>query len=832
MIKLYRIISGLAILLMLSVISLAQNMERMQMGAGQFKSMAIGKIYGKVLNSSTKEPVEFATVTLTLIIKDSVINGALVKGNGNFSMNKIPFGKYRLKIQFIGFKSLMQNVTVTPQTIEQDLGDIQLELDPKMLKEVNIVGRNSVVAMYIDKRVYSPEKDLSVAGGTGIDVMKNIPGISVDVDGNVSLRNSAPVIFVDGRPTTLTLEQIPADQIEKVEIITNPSAKYDAATTGGILNIILKKNTKPGYNGMVGAGVGTGNRYNFNGNLNIKEEPFNLSLSYSLNSRGNKNDGLTNRTNLLNKETISYFNQTNISEMFNLMNFIRLGLDYNVTNRSTLSFSQNWMIGSFEITDEQNFTSSDAAKKTTSKGNRYTDQNSGWRSSTSQILLRYNFPKQGKELTSDFTYNLSSNFNESKFETYSYLNDGTALPGFPNYQKNSGKGTNDVATYQIDYVNPLSDSSKLELGFRSNYKLSNSLLNVFQRDVLTEYMLDSALSNKFDITDITNAAYLNYSSKIKSILFQLGLRVEQTYFIGKSPGKLESVEIMYPSGFDNLYKAFFPSIYFSRPFDNKDELQLNFSRKINRPGYMQVMPYIMFSDKQSYRIGNPTLAPEFINVVELNYNKLFTNASLFSSVFLKNYDGIITNYIYPLQTDSSILVSTYVNGDNSLAYGYEGTYKQSLMKKLDVTFNGNIFYSTINATYAGSLIKNSGSTWTAKTILSYKLPLQLMAQINGTYEAPRIIPQGKTYAVYYADISLAKEFGKKLSFNITLSDVFDTKKWGALYSDNTFIQEYYRRRDTRFLKFSFNYRFGEMDISLFKKKSQKRGDMPGGMEEF
>lgn len=202
---------------------------------------AISRIYGKVVDSDTRKPVEFATVTLFALRKDSIIGGALVQQNGDFNLEKLPFGKYRLKINFIGYKTLEQTVEITPQKMEQDLGNFSLKIDAALLSTVEVEAEKATVIMSIDRKVYNVDKDISARGGTGLDVMKNLPGVSVDAEGNVNLRNGSPTVFIDGRPSTITLEQIPSDQIERVEIITNPSAKFDASTTGGILNVVLKR---------------------------------------------------------------------------------------------------------------------------------------------------------------------------------------------------------------------------------------------------------------------------------------------------------------------------------------------------------------------------------------------------------------------------------------------------------------------------------------------------------------------------------------------------------------------------------------------------------------
>ena len=319
-------------------------------GAPGGKMPSIAHLYGKVLDASTKEPVEFASVALLWFDKDSAVAGCLVKSNGDFSLDNLSFGAFRLRISFIGYKTIEQKMFINMQNIDKDLGNIMLAPDAELLKDVVVTEDKATMQMSIDRKVYNVDKDISTRGGTGLDAVKNIPSVTVDADGNVSLRNNSVQIYVDGRPTTLTLQQIPSDQIDRVEIITNPSVKFDAATTGGILNVILKKNSKPGYNGVIMGGIGTNDRYNGMANLNIKQGKFNVFGMYNYNTQTNFNDGFTNRnsitlpspdpfTHAINK----YYNQTDTSRMKNTFQFARAGVDFYINNRNTLIFSGNYV---------------------------------------------------------------------------------------------------------------------------------------------------------------------------------------------------------------------------------------------------------------------------------------------------------------------------------------------------------------------------------------------------------------------------------------------------------------------------------------------------------
>ncbi len=815
--------------------SLVTKAQMPGMGGGSMGNMKnmkdpkLGRIYGKVLDSKTNQPVEYASIQVLWFSKDSLLGGALVKENGDFSVDGLPsFGQVRVKIKFIGYKDYLQKVyIVPPDKIDQDLGDIKLSVDDKLLSEVDVIAKKSAVVLSIDKRTYNVDKDLSVKGGTAIDVMKNIPGLTVDADGNVQLRNQSPMIYVDGRPTTLTLQQIPADQIDRVEIITNPSVKFDASTTGGVLNVIMKKNNKPGYNGMLMLYAGTGDRLGGMGNINIKEGgKWNFSLMYSYNQATNITKGYTRRKQLNNDLTTGYFNQDNNTRMMNMFNFGRLGIDYSIDNRNTISLNGMVVGGQFKTTDSQNYEILDSSATQRLYGDRVNNQKAAFQNYNAQILYKKTFPKVGKELTVDANYNYTDSRNGYLFSTSTKLN--PSITDVPNsYQKNVGYSNANQYIFQTDYVNPISDTKKFEAGIKSYYKRSLSSNNTSVATGSEDtYQKDSIMSNRYVIDDMINAAYVNYSAKtFWDIGYQAGLRFEQSYYKGDITDKKQSFSYNYPSGSNDILKSLFPALYFSKKLKKSQEVQINFSRKINRPNFFQLMPFVMFADKQNYRIGNPQLKPEFKNIAEANYNKLFSKGSYLASGYFRYEEQPITDVAYPSQGDPNVLVNTSINGDNSVRYGLENTFKYTLFKNFDWTINANIFYIYIKGIVVQDqpVVKAEGYAYNAKTTLSYKFPKQFTLQVNGNYESPKILLLGVAKEIYSMDISLNKMIGTKWIFNATLSDVFNTRRMGTHYETPYYIQDLSRRRESRYFRLTVTYLFGKMDASIFKRGKQMKG---------
>ena len=783
-----------------------------------------GRVYGKLIDSKTKKPIEYASVIVLWFNKDSLLGGALTKKNGEFSIDNLPaMGGFRFKATLIGYKTYETKFYIQlPNKIEQDLGNINFEIDEKLLNEVEVTVKKNNLVMSIDKRIYNVDNDISVKGGTAVDVMKNVPGVTVDADGNAQLRNQSPMIFIDGRPSNLTLQQIPADQIDRIEVITNPSVKFDASSTGGILNIVMKKNLKPGYNGMLMGYAGSSDRYGGMLNLNVKEGKWNLTSMYSYNQAINNTIGYTDRTQLDSiQKTLGYYRQDNVVRQLNAFNFGKIGLDYNINNRNTISINGMLMGGLYSTNDKQDYNILDKNKSQLFYGKRTNDQAAEFQNYNSQLYYKKIFPKVGQEFTGDFNYNYTNSKNNYLFNTESYI------PTDTTFQKNNGTTNANQFVLQLDYINPINETKKFEAGIKSYFKNSVSINDTKNAKITPDnYIYDSVMSNHYIIDDMINAAYINYNSKtILGISYQAGLRFEQSYYKGTIKNKNQSFSYNYPSMAEDLLKSIFPGIYFSKKLVKNQEIQVNFSRKIQRPNFFQLMPFIMFADKQNYRIGNPQLKPEFKNIAEINYNNIFTNGSYLGSCYFRYEEQPITDVAYPSLSDPTVLVNTTVNGKNSIRYGLEHTFKYTLFKNLDATVNLNAFYIYLNGIVVPTEpeVTTKGYAYNSKATLSYRFPKQLTLQVNGNYESPRILLLGYSLPVYSMDVSINKMVGTKWVINATLSDAFNTRRMGTNFQTPYYIQELSRRRESRYVRLTLTYIFGKMDASIFKRAKQMKG---------
>jgi len=881
MIKVYpRYILPVLLFLMLASFAMAQDesdVPRMR-GSGR-QAPAIGHFYGRIVDAKTHKGIDGASVQLVMSVnnpvtktmRDSIVRGMITGKNGDFSFTNLSLaGAYQLNITAIGYKivnekagfSLNPGKRSDPEqrisAAEKDLGNIKIEVDPETLSQVVVTGSRPLMQLGIDRKIYNVEKDISAQGGTAVDIMKNIPSLAVDIDGNVTFRNSPPTIFVDGRPTTLTLDQIPSDAIESVEIISNPGAKYDASGgTSGILNVVLKKNRKAGYNGNVRAGVDKRGGYNLGANINIKQGKLNFFASGNFRERKTISPGTTDRRTFLSDPGFRLIQEDN-----NVNNgyfvFGRAGVDWLLDNRNTLTFSGTLVHGSFKPVTNSNMTLDslyNSGYSNSSFTQRYSTTNNSFNNKQASVSYKHTFPKAGEEWSADLNYSDGTNSNFNQTTSNMFLTKDGPLNSIYRQQQD-GSGTNEHITAQTDYTNPINDNTKLEAGARISARNVISLNNGSIINDEGKQILQPLLSSNYDYHDRVIAGYVTYSSKIGRLGYQLGLRVESSNYHGKSAyaikdaanaGSLKDTL----GNFSNNYPiSLFPSFYLSYKINDQDEIQFNYTRRVDRPNFFQLFPYTDYSDSLNLDKGNPDLKPQFTHSLELNYQKTYQgNNSFLATLYYKYTSNLITRYqskeINPI-TDSLVLINTFINASSSYVGGLELIGRNSITPWWDLTSNINVFTSKI---FTADSIQTAPAnySWFAKLNSSFKLPANFTLQISGNYTSKTVLPpggsagqgggrgwgptvsgnaQGYSKPTGSVDASLKFEFLKNKAANITVSidDIFKTRKSDVFINSTYSNQEMYRIRDPQFFRIQFHYRFGKFDTSLFKRKNNRDGD--------
>lgn len=817
-----------------------QNVEQVQ------RQVKYGRIYGKVVDAKTNKGLEAASVQVYISTvnnlsgkeTDSLVGGMLSRSNGDFNFDNIPLlDTFRFIISAVGYKPIEHNVFVDPRSaiLEKDLGNLKIQQDAAYLSAVTVTAQRPGLEMGIDRKVFNVEKNLTATGGTAIDVMKGIPSVTVDVEGNVLLRNNTPQIFVDGRPTILTLEQIPADHIERIELITNPSARFDAASTGGIINVVLKKNKKLGLNGIVSAGAGFPDIRNGNLTLNLREGKVNVFASGNYNHAGGRATGQTLRENRQNGIVQNYFNQNSTSERTREFSSVRFGLDFFMDNRNTLTLSQNFVKGVFGGEEYQDQEYLNKNRQLDRKGERFSDNQASFNRSNTQFVFTHKFTKPGQQLTADVTYNHGKGSDRSNILNTYFYPDGREYK-LPDRVTNTGANKNDQITAQVDFINPRGDDSKFEAGLRTFINNFNSNFNAFSIDAAGSSR-KLPLSNNYKYRELINALYATYSNKIDKFSYQVGLRAEHSKFTGELPDSAQKFGYEYPESFKGLFDALFPSVFITRQIGDGEDIQINYTRRIRRPDFWRLNPFIDINDPVNLRQGNPNLRPEFTNSFEFNYNKKYEKGSFLGVLFYRNNQGDITQYSDTISAvqyqqlnnaaiDPNAILNTFINAQSTNSLGAELTLQHTLAKNFDIVPTIQMQYQKVNAVIDQLDLSNEGFTYEAKLITNYKIETKrsklfnnLGFQLIGEYESWEVLPQGKRKPQYSLDAALRKDFLKnnKASLTFSVNDVFNSNRFGTIYDTETFYQDSYRRRNVRSFRLSFSYRFGKADFKLLRR---------------
>lgn len=819
-------------------------------------------IRGKVVDTSNNKPLEGAVVQLTSVpntpdyATDRFFSKTIIADkNGNFEFNNVPFAiNYNLVVSVIGYSSYTRTLQFNAPR-EDENKNLVRELDPVALVQeahsladvVVTAVTNPPMQFNIDRKVYNVEKNITAQGGTAVDVMKNIPSLSVDVNGNVQMRNSSPQILVDGRPTILTLDQIAADDIQSIELITNPSAKFDASSAGGIINIVLKKNKRVGFNGMASAGAGTPGVLNGNLSLNLRQNKINLFATGNYNRSGGNTTGETYRENKMDGKTTDYFTQHSDNSRSRKFNSVRFGADYFIDSKTTLSFTQGFVSGRFgsdETQDQKFFDSSFTLNHT---GIRTSNGTGSFDRSNSRLSFDRSFNRSDNKLTADISYNKGKRSNASLIYNDYFNLDGSAYQP-QSVVRNDGSGTDNQFTFQVDYSNKINENRRIEAGLRSYYSGTSTKFSTFSIGDGVETKLP--LSNDYKYNESINAGYFNYADTWKDIQFQVGLRMEFSKLDGELVDSNFTFGYKYPKDLKHLFDATFPSIFLTKKLDDHQDIQLNYSKRIRRPRFWEVNPFIDINDPLNINKGNPGLAPELTNSFEFNYSNQFQSGSFLGVLYFKNNVGDITDYSDTITTDlynqlinagvsPNAIINTYINAGYTNRWGAEFTIQKKLFKNFDFVYNIDLQHRKTSARINDLNLSNSGFNWETKLILNYKtgdessaffknLSFQWMAD----FESPRVIPQGREKSRFVSDFAMRKEFlkDKAASLSLSVNDIFNTRRYGTIYDTESFYQDSYRRWSVRTFRITFSYKFGDNRLDLFKRRNS--GNNMGGEGEF
>ena len=799
------------------------------------------KITGKVIEKVSRQPLEYATITFVNPKNPKMVTGGITNVKGEFDVT-VSAGIYDITIEFISFKPTI----IKQQNLQENtnLGQINLDEDTSQLNEVVVRAEKSTVEIRLDKKIFNVGQDMMAKGGTASDVLDNVPSVTVDADGNVSLRGNENVkILIDGKPANSinianALKTIPADALDKVEVITNPSARYDAEGGAGIINIILKRGKIKGLNGTVVTTLGIPQNYGLATNINFKSKNFNLFSSLGYNDSKSVGKSLTNSDYLNPDGSI----QKTINERGHRERG-RKGYNYNFGMDWYLSKTLTW-------TNSLSYRKSDGSSPDNMNYYNYETDNNFVRNRFNNRLNNSNeveystnftkkFIKEGHKLTADFEFSKGAENDSSTIADYII---GQEFDISREITKNYQTQINNL--FQMDYVLPLGKNSQFEAGYKGDFNqlLTDYSVGIFDKNGII--IPNVNLTNKLEYKEKINSAYFQFGSKMNTFSYLLGMRYEDSNI---------DINLLTTNEFNKKkYHNFFPSVFLTYQTSDKTSFSINYSRRVTRPRSRFINPFVSYSSNVNLFQGNPQINPSFTDALDFGYmtkwNKItFTSSVYFNKTkdyfqFIKRPNGeIVTSIVNGETLETPVILTTPINLSDENRFGFELNANYSPYKWWRLNGNFNFYQSKVRGDYSYALaISNEiinenfdrdALSWFSRISSKMTLPYKIEWQTSAMYKAPQNTAQGKSIGILTANMAFSKDVLKnKASVSLNANDLFNSDKMiiqTYLPIVNTYME--YQRRP-RQVNLSFTYRFNNQKNEKEKQPVKNRGENGDGMD--
>ena len=790
-----------------------------QPGGKKFKKI---KIEGVVIDKETQDPLEYTTISLLNDSSPDLIQGGITDKNGKFIIEVFP-GKYNITLEYIGFDKIILKDKVI--SIDEDFGIFELEIVTESLNEVELVGERTEVEIRLDKRIYNVGKDITVRGGSVADVLDNVPSVSVDVEGNVALRGNQNVrILINGKPSGLVglsgpqgLRSLPAESIEKVEVVTSPSARYEASGTAGILNVILKKEELEGFNGSFILNGGAPTTYGGNATLNWRTKKLNIFSTTSLRDSESRGGGDFESENF---NPVRFVNEDRDYQRNRKSIFFNLGAEYYFNDDTSLTISGFVRTSDNESNNNTKIDNLNAAGVVVDQFGRYQFEEEIDNSQQFTTNFTKKFDDKGHELVIEFQ-------TESSEEDESDLAENTST-----FNQESDTFEDQSRTLlQMDYVWPVNENTQFEIGYRGDFSLQETDYNVF--DLLDNGRTpNTELTNFLGFTQKINAAYAQFGKKINKFSYLIGLRMEKTHIeIDQKTTKIFK---------EKDYTDWFPTLNFSFEFTEKENITLGYSRRIRRPRSWSLNPFRSLTSLTFFRQGNPNLDPSYSNLFDLGYLKRWNKFTFNSSVYYQKATQVIERIT---ETTGKLVVvsanplvelpefrSTSVNLSENIRTGTEFTLTYSPKRQVRLSGNFNIFNSETIGFYKEVPLDRKIVSWFMRFNSSFPLAFGINTQLNGFYFGPRANAQTESKGVVSFSGALNKPmFNDKATLSFRVSDIFNSSRRKSTTETADFrnYTEFQWRQPS--YVFTFTYRINERKMG--KRRNNRRGSLNDGGEE-
>jgi outer membrane receptor protein involved in Fe transport len=795
-------------------------------GGGKGGDMpADGIITGTVYEKESGKPVEYANVVIYSKRDSSIVSGGITDKTGYFRIDKVRYGKFYVEINFIGYgNQIIPEIMIKPDKKELNLGKIYLEINAEMLGEVSVEANVNQVDYRLDRKVVNVNQDIISAGGTAVEVLQNVPSVTVDIDDNVALRGSSSfMVLIDGRPSPIqgseALQQIPANTIESIEIITNPSAKYDPDGVGGIINIVLKKDKRKGYNGQVSANYGTFNSFGGDAIFNMRTEKINFFVGGEYGDRIFKGEGTSNRRTYLNDDTTYYLNTYSSNFRDRKSGSFRAGLDYYLSDNEIITVSGRYGLSGHGMGSDAwagSYYNYDGLTDDFYYYLTENDMSSNRSYFSGDLNYMKKFKKAGHEIQLFGSY--SGDF-KNEHNTYNELETDfmrKPLNDLISEYRTLEDGSGNTITAKADYVLPMFEQGKFEAGYQFKYSLTNNDYR-YQTIVSDTWTDDTTRLNPYLFTTNIQSGYAIFANFWKKLGYQFGIRTEYT---DRLFHQTTSDQKWAYNKFD-----FFPSVHFSYQLPADMQLLASYSRRLDRPQGWFLDPFIEVIDPNNIRQGNPNLLPEYTNSYDLSFQKKFGANFISIEAYVRQTYNKIEHITIVSPTDQSIFIMTFDNIGEDLSIGSEIMANINPAKWYNLNISGSgFYYELISENY------DSGSTfsWEARINNTFRLKKTGTSfQIGANYEGPEIGPQGTEMSSWMANAGIKQEFlDRKLSIGINARNIFCTMKHESISETNQFYLYSIRQPNVPVFTISVTYK-----INDYKSRRERGMDNEGEGEE-
>ncbi len=788
-------------------------------------------IKGTIIEAVTHSPMEYANVAVYSEADSSILGGVMTASNGSFEIKRLPAGRFFLRANFIGFeKTTISNIVLNPENPVVDLGRVELKAATEQIGEVEVVAEKARVEFKIDRRVVNVSQDINATGGSAVDVLENTPSVQTDFEGNVTLRgSSAFTVLIDGKPSVLkgsdALRQIPATNIENIEIITNPSAKYDPDGVSGIINVVMKKNIKDSFSALFNFTAGTNNKYRGDMNFNYRTGKWNFLLGADFSDMQYKGTR-DSKMELYSGDTIFSRNSTGDGSMFRTGKSVKGGFEYQVSDNTSIGMTGT--IGTRSFKNANTGFRHEYDNKGTPDMFKFQDNSStrGGDYWSSDLNFQQKFNKKGHELQG-LLYVSESTGNDRENQIRYFTDAQWNLTDLDSTNRSNEKSDEKEYRAKLDYTLPIDDKNKFEAGYQARLEKETEIFDFEEAggNMVSDlkWVRNPIFSSSYDFTQEIHSLYSTFSHEGEGFSYQLGLRGEYTNRTIESEKSPEAHQL-------SLYDLF-PTLHFSQKLKNDFEFQASYSRRLNRPGGNSLEPFQSYIDEDNIRMGNPDLKPEYTGSYDLTILKRLKTSFVSLEGYYRNTKDLMTR----IQTlgEDGIIYHTMANVNDDYSLGGELMANIEIKPGFRIIATGTLYNYWLEGEINGKSVDQSSTNFDSRLNLDMKLAKNTRLQVTGIYRGATASAQGTRDPMMFANAAIKQDFFKnKLTATLQMQDIFGTMNFGGTTYGEGFRSEFKFTREPQVVQLTLSYKLNNFKSKEPRNEDSQQGNEGGNMGEF